>query len=156
MIRSRLLALAALGCLAAGPVAAQDRPAGWVRLMTWESGVVGREAAPAAVLPDGLEARIIIVWGAPQPDGGVYMLGRMRVDCDARQASVMEAVSMTLAGEELTRETRDEPNWGDGPPGTPVATLIGVLCDGTPVADGPLHTDAAAFVEAARREPPAP
>jgi hypothetical protein len=151
MNRARLLVLAVLACLSAGPVAAREPPGPWVRLMTWDSGVVGREARPASVVADGLETRIIIVWGTPQADGGAYMLGRLRVDCGGRQASVMEAVSVSLEGEELARESRTAPSWADGPPGTPVAALIGVLCGGdAPVEDGPLYADVAAFVEAAR------
>lgn len=154
-------AVAAVALLFAGAAAARQAPGPWLRLMTWEGSEVAVEARPPVAVADGLETWILIAWGAPQADAGDYMEGRMRIDCTARQASVMEATSRAADGEILNREVRDAPVWGDGPPGTPVAALIEVLCDGAPVAHGPLHADAGAFVAATRREaasapPPVP
>lgn len=157
MTRCPLFAVAALGLLTAGPAAAQDQPGPWTPLMTFESGVVGREARPAVSGPDGLEIRIIIAWLDPRDaGGGDYMLGRFLVNCDTRQASAMEAVTLSLTEGELHREVRERPNWGEATPSSPSAVLIGVLCDGMMVQDGPRHADAAAFVAAARSTPPAP
>ena len=158
MVRRPLFAAAAaLALLAAHPAAAQDQSGPWTPLMTFGPGVVGREARPAVSGPDGLEVRIIIAWRDPDDAAiGDYMLGRFLVNCDARQASAMEAVTMSLTEGELSRESRERPNWGDAAPGSPSAALIGVLCDGRMVQDGPLHADAAPFAAAARRTPPAP
>lgn len=157
MVRARILAAtAACVVLAAGPAAAQGRSGPWVRMMTWEARLIGREAAPPSAVADGIEAWTIVAWGAPLPDGSVYMLGRLRVNCGARQAAVMEAISMSPEGRQLSHQFREQPDWDGGAPGTPVATLISLLCDRGPAEDGPLFTDTTAFVAAANNEPPAP